>query len=339
MTAETGQEPYIMCRAWHANSDDLMASGQADNKPESKGRFEYYAQEYGKTVGKMMFTNCVRFSSIAPEYRSTFEPGRSYRGDRGENFRVIKATFLPDNWSSTPSSQERARKATSTKTDKATPPTSPAIAPIAAPQLPSRTKVQIDAEARAQRAAEREAEYQRKRKEHELHLAEQKRQVEEFERATAKVARKQADQRAALEAAASAYRRQQEIYAEAIRQHDAKVGQYETELAAHKIRTDFDARQKAAKASTDTDANRCVTAAETQQNAAFQGNTAASVINGCGTPVDVRICLMTARGWNCGVTWGLRSQGKWSHSSFDATGQVFVDARVSGSERPLAPPQ
>jgi hypothetical protein len=95
-----------------------------------------------------------------------------------------------------------------------------------------------------------------------------------------------------------------------------------------------------AKASTDTDANQCVTQAETQLNATFKGNTAASIINGCGQPIDVRICLMTStKGWNCGVGYGVGSQEKWSHSSFDATGPVFVDARISSSSRPLAHPQ
>ena len=92
-------------------------------------------------------------------------------------------------------------------------------------------------------------------------------------------------------------------------------------------------------ASTDTDANRCVSSPNLRENDTFQGNTAAYVTNGCGTPVDVRVCLMTeAKGWNCGMTWGLSSQSSWSHSSFNATGQVFVDARVSGSSRPLNSP-
>ena len=82
-----------------------------------------------------------------------------------------------------------------------------------------------------------------------------------------------------------------------------------------------------------------MTTGETKLNATFQGNTAASILNGCGQPVDVRICLLTStKGWNCGVGYGVASQGSWSWSSFNATGPVFVDARVSGSSRPLASP-
>jgi hypothetical protein len=91
-------------------------------------------------------------------------------------------------------------------------------------------------------------------------------------------------------------------------------------------------------ASTDTDANRCVTSPELRENDTFQGNTAAYVVNGCGTPVDVRICLMTESGWKCGVRWGLASQARWSHSVFHFTGSVFVDARVTGSSRKFADP-
>ena len=113
---------------------------------------------------------------------------------------------------------------------------------------------------------------------------------------------------------------------------------YEREVAAQKLRKNFDERHKLGRASTDTDANQCITAPETQINASFQGNTAASVMNGCGQPVDVRICLMSDTGWKCGATYGLASQQRWSFSAFKATGEVFADARTSGSSRPLAKP-
>jgi hypothetical protein len=106
---------------------------------------------------------------------------------------------------------------------------------------------------------------------------------------------------------------------------------------------DREARQKAlaelqAKNSND-DANQCVSGATLRENDTFQGNTAAYVSNGCGRPVDVRICLMTeAKGWNCGMTYGLSPQSSWSWSSMHATGQVFQDARISGSQRTMQSP-
>ena len=86
-------------------------------------------------------------------------------------------------------------------------------------------------------------------------------------------------------------------------------------------------------------ANRCVTSPELRQNDTFQGNTAVYVTNGCGTPVDVRICLMKDNQvWNCGMKYSLQPQGSWSWSSFHATGQTFMDARVEGSSRQMASP-
>lgn len=93
----------------------------------------------------------------------------------------------------------------------------------------------------------------------------------------------------------------------------------------------------------EVDANQCVTEVETKLNATFQGNTSASVMNGCGRPVDVRICLMAQRSsggeaWNCGLDLAVDPQEAAVHSSFRATGPVFVDARFTGSGRRLADP-
>jgi hypothetical protein len=91
-------------------------------------------------------------------------------------------------------------------------------------------------------------------------------------------------------------------------------------------------------ASTDTDPNRCVTTAEVRENATFQGNTSASVLNGCGQEVDVRICLKRGSDWNCGVDLAVGPQEQAVHSSFNATGEVFIDARITGSSKRFADP-
>lgn len=210
-----------------------------------------------------------------------------------------------------------ARKSSSTSTTaKADPkpePTTP----------PRKTKADYDAEFAVKQAA------------YERELAEQQRKVEEFEQAKRDLAQRQSDQKAAAQQALNQH-------ADAMRQHDAVVAKYQEDVRAAaqaSLLADFDKRHGLGKASTDTDANRCVTTPETQQNAGTKGNTAASVVNGCGQPVDVRICLMTNDGWNCGVTYGLAGQAKWSWSSMRATGPVFMDARVTGSNRPFASPQ
>jgi hypothetical protein len=143
------------------------------------------------------------------------------------------------------------------------------------------------------------------------------------------------------EAQAQALREQQQRQAERDQEIAAQRQREADEAAAAQRERERIAAEKAAQAaSTDTDANRCVSSAETRENDTFEGNTSASIINGCGQPVDVRICLMTdtSRGWNCGVVYGVGSQSKGSFSSFHATGQVFVDARLSSSSKPLAQP-
>ncbi|RZA15076.1 MAG: hypothetical protein EOP93_17585 [Lysobacteraceae bacterium] len=139
--------------------------------------------------------------------------------------------------------------------------------------------------------------------------------------------------------AAQRERERQAQQAEAQRQRDAADAQQrmadEQRRARERERAAAAATQSA---STASDARTCVSAPVLQQNATFQGNTAASVVNGCGTPVDVRICLMRDTGWNCGMTNGLAPQASWSWSSFRVTGGVFMDARVTGSGRTLGSP-
>ncbi len=119
----------------------------------------------------------------------------------------------------------------------------------------------------------------------------------------------------------------------------AREADYQRRLAAHARQVAcVKGERSACSASTDTDANRCVTSASLKLDDTFKGNTSATVINGCPTPVDVRICLMREGGWNCGVGWGIAPQRSFGYSSFAATGQVFTDARTSGSNRPLSKP-
>jgi hypothetical protein len=147
-----------------------------------------------------------------------------------------------------------------------------------------------------------------------------------------------AAQRERDEAAAAAERerqaaqreREQAAAAEAERQRAAEESRRQRELA--------EAEAQRQDASTATDARTCVSSPVLQSNATFEGNTAASVVNNCGAPVDVRICLMRDNGWNCGMTNGLAPNASWSWSSFHATGQVFMDARTSGSGRTLNSP-
>jgi hypothetical protein len=57
----------------------------------------------------------------------------------------------------------------------------------------------------------------------------------------------------------------------------------------------------------------------------------------CDQSRNFRVDLRTQSG-RCGVTYELGSQQRWSHSSFNAAGQLFSDAKTSGSHRALASP-
>lgn len=213
-------------------------------------------------------------------------------------------------------------------------------------------EAEADAEFEAERARKAAA-WQQSAQANEQALADATRRLNET---TARVQAQQADalarQRAQSDALAAAERRRQ---MELIRQANQRQEEEAARLAAQRqqyeqqradaaerarLQQQNGAQESAAagRASTDTDANRCVTQSEVRQNDTFQGNTAAYVVNGCGTPVDVKICLMTDSGWKCGATWGLASQAKWSYSAFHATGAVFVDAKTAGSSKRLGLP-
>lgn len=224
----------------------------------------------------------------------------------------------------------------------------------ATPPKPAEPRVDTE-KARAEARAAREARERAAQERYEIELAAQQRQVQDYARAQEEIARKKVEQQAAASQALAAHQTRMAEHQARLAANEALLKRYDAEQRRHnaciggnpQACADIAAGKpvgearvaEAGKASTDTDANRCVTSAELRQDDTYKGNTAAYVVNGCGQPVDVRICLMReAGGWNCGATSGLAPQGRWSHSSFQATGRVFVDARVSGSGKPLASP-
>lgn len=201
-----------------------------------------------------------------------------------------------------------------------------------------RARRQAEEEARlAKEAAEREAEERR--------LAEASARYDAFLKKIQDEARAEAERQARVR---DEWMRKRLEHQKAVEEAEMAKIKHERELASYEKAKAQHARcvagdkaactQAASQASTDTDANICVTDPALRLNASFQGNTAASIINGCDKPVDVRICLMRSGGWNCAVTWGLAPRAQWSHSSFDATGEVFMDAKTSGSGGTLSEP-
>lgn len=88
----------------------------------------------------------------------------------------------------------------------------------------------------------------------------------------------------------------------------------------------------------DQDARKCVSAPVVSPSKLYKDETMATIVNGCSAKIDVRICLKRPEGWNCGVEWGVQPQARWVWTSFKATGEVFWDARMTGTDKPLAQP-
>jgi hypothetical protein len=186
-----------------------------------------------------------------------------------------------------------------------------------------------DGGAQAQQQAQEQAQQQAQQQAQAEEQAQEQAAAEQREQEVAAAAEREREREAFAQ-------QQQELAAAAEREREREAAaQRERERAAAEL-----AQQRQLEAqNSQTDAKECVSAPVLQSNATFEGNTGASVVNGCGRPVDVRICLMTeSRGWNCGMSNGLAPQASWSWSSFHATGQVFMDARINGSGKQLASP-
>jgi hypothetical protein len=93
-------------------------------------------------------------------------------------------------------------------------------------------------------------------------------------------------------------------------------------------------------ASTRDEASACVSSPVTSRHrcdslVGYQGK----VSNTCSVPVDVRMCFMTAAGWNCQARYGLGPHQSWEPGWCHAnTGEVFHSVRYSDSKSPLASP-
>lgn len=93
-------------------------------------------------------------------------------------------------------------------------------------------------------------------------------------------------------------------------------------------------------ASTRDDAGTCISPPVTSRHkcASLTGYKGL-VSNSCTVPVDVRMCFMTATGWNCQSNYGLAPQETWEPGWCHAnTGEVFHSVRYSDDREPLASP-
>jgi hypothetical protein len=166
---------------------------------------------------------------------------------------------------------------------------------------------------------------------------------EQKRKAEADLAKIAADKRKAAEA--------ERVYQEGLAKQkaaEAELAAYDRQLAKNRTLQRYcetmgncpaeDAAKDAGDASTEYDANRCITQAQVSPSKTWKGALQADVVNGCQTAVDIRICLMTSRGWNCKVQWGVLPQQKFTAFSFDASGAAYASARVTGGKGRLDSP-
>lgn len=304
------------------------------------GRGSYIGDLERHLNSKGIRANCEGFNS--PKYGSPDELGHRSMGWHGDvrvsilnvGRKVSPTMFVLDKY------RENARvvsldgktrsSAAETQKERVTDP-----APkVTEQQTSGPTPAEIAAEKR-RAVAERNRQAQAK---YEAELAAQKAKVEEFERAKAEVERRKQEQRAAADRVLAEHNAKLAAHAETVRQHEEALARHKAEVdgAKAKILADFDKGQ--AEASTDTDANRCVSGAEMRYNSGFKGNTAATVSNGCDTKADIQICLKVDARWNCGLRLGVLPRNSYTHAAPGGTGEVQVDARVTGSSRPLVTP-
>ena len=317
---DDGKKPNLLCRAWQG-SGQLYGWEQVANNPNAQARFDYHARKFFEGTSGYVHIDCLSFENISAGFRATFEPG-SFNNSDGGVTTVLRAPFLPQDWTTTPVPTEKlaTKRSTAKPTSKPTL-ASPKVAPseVAPPKYievpgPNGETIRLSPEVAARNKAAAD-EYRRKLDEHARAKAE---------------AKAEHDRRLALH--------QQSIAtaASAKEQHDREVAAAAERVAAHRLAL-VEHAGKIAAASTDDDPNRCITSPETKPG--LRGNTEVSVTNGCDQKVDIVICLKRTTGdWLCGAQFGILSQRSMTFMSINATGKIYVDAVTFGSNKKLGRP-
>ena len=112
-----------------------------------------------------------------------------------------------------------------------------------------------------------------------------------------------------------------------------------TSSSANRAATPTQTNRQTNRASTQDDPRGCVTPPATGPNRACGKGLSAKITNQCAFSVDARLCLMTPRGWDCSVRWGLKPGESWSNAVCAANGDgVFMSLRSTGADIALDKP-
>ena len=101
-----------------------------------------------------------------------------------------------------------------------------------------------------------------------------------------------------------------------------------------------ESRTATSAASTRDIAGSCMSAPVVSAHKCYdKTGTQARLTNNCSAPVDVRVCFMTDKGWNCQANYGVNPGKSWEPGWCAAVNsQVFHSERYSDSKEPLDNP-
>jgi len=96
------KDPHVVCRAVGKQTKTIYGSSPVTNNPNIRKRYDYHAKKFETDGGEALSTECISYTSIAPQYLATFTPGASFVNTWKETRHVVASPFLPAGWAETP---------------------------------------------------------------------------------------------------------------------------------------------------------------------------------------------------------------------------------------------
>jgi hypothetical protein len=94
------EDPYGLCSMGFEDQVGRWGTGIFKNNKQARNRFRYHAGEYGKKLGRKVWTDCITHKNT--NITGVHSPGYSFTSQSGHQITVQEITFLPPNWENTP---------------------------------------------------------------------------------------------------------------------------------------------------------------------------------------------------------------------------------------------
>lgn len=201
LSSSSGDEPYAACHVRFTDgSKGLWATGTFPNRDNATERFRHQVEEYGRRVGKRMYSDCVTFDD--PNQNGVYHPGYTYTSTGWGQVTVQPMEFIPSNWAELPTPKESEKP--------------PADVRRQSPEN-GRAGAEAAARARAEAKARADAEWERKLSEHKASVEQYQAQLRAVEKEKARQAAEHSRNRATAAAAKA--------------RHEAELARHKAELA------------------------------------------------------------------------------------------------------------